>query len=196
MERRRIAWLLSLALMAVGGLFAHMLAYYLVAPHHHVRGQMLEGTGHSYFEHWPVCVSVCAVVVGVALLASVAARVRGGRPLRVPVWLFALVPPLGFTAQEHLERLLHTGAFPHAAALEPTFAVGLLLQIPFALAAFLIARTLLALAVALVETLRAQPRPALVSLDLELRPPIVASPARASALALGYGQRAPPVRAS
>jgi hypothetical protein len=195
MERRRIAWLLSLALMAVGGLFAHMLAYYLVAPHQHARGALMERTGHSYLEHWPLCVSVCAVVIGLALVASVVGRLCGGRPLRVPVWLFALVPPLGFTVQEHLERLMYSGAFPHAAALEPTFAVGLLLQIPFALAAFLIARTLLALAVALVETLRAQPRPRLVSLDVELRRPNVAVRPRASVLALGYGQRAPPVPA-
>ncbi len=195
MERRRIAWLLSLALMAVGGLFAHMLAYSLVAPDHHARGHMLERTGHSYFEHWPLCASVCGVVVALALVAFVVGRIRGGRPLHAPVWLFALVPPVGFTVQEHLERLIHLGTFPGLALFETTFAVGMLLQLPFALAAFLAARALLALAVALVERLRAEPRPRLVSLDVGSLFATDAPKPRASALARGYGQRAPPLAA-
>jgi hypothetical protein len=195
MERRRIAWLLSLALMAVGGLFAHMLAYYVVEPHNHARGAMMEQTGHAYLQHWPLCVSVCGVVVALGLLASIGGRLRGGRPLHAPVWLFALVPPVGFTAQEHLERLIHLGTLPGPAVFETTFAIGMLLQLPFALAAFLVARALLALAVALVETLRAAPRPRLVSVDVGSSPLVDARQPRASALARGYGQRAPPLAA-
>jgi hypothetical protein len=196
MERRRIAWLLSLALMAVGGLLAHMLAYRIVAPHPHVRAPMMESTGHAYLDHLPLCLSVCGAVIVFALVASFAGRLRGGRPLHVPIWLFALVPPAGFAVQEHLERLLHSGGFPHAAVLEATFAVGLLLQLPFGLAAFLAARALLALAVALVETLSAGPRPRLLSLDLTAVPVVERPSPRSSVLALGYGQRAPPVPAA
>ncbi len=193
MERRRIAWLLSLALMAVGGLLAHLLAYRLVAPHEPARHHMLERTGHGYFEHLPLCLAVCGVVVALGLLVSVVGRLRGGRPLHAPVWLFALLPPVGFTAQEHLERLIHLGTLPGVAVLEPTFVIGMLLQLPFALAAFLVARALLALAVALVETLRAAPRPRLVSLDVGSLSLADLPPPRASGLARGYGQRAPPL---
>ncbi len=196
MERRRIAWLLSLALMAVGGVVAHMLAYRFVAPHPYARGRMLESTGHGYLEHLPLCLAICGAVAVFALLASVVTRVRGGRALHAPVWLFALVPPLGFVVQEHLERLLHSGAFPHAAALEPTFAVGLLLQLPFALAAFLAARALLALAVVLVETLGEKPRPRLFSLDVAAARVAERPRPRSSTFALGYAQRAPPVPAT
>jgi hypothetical protein len=196
MERRRIAWLLSLALMAVGGLLAHLLAYRFVAPHPHARGRMMESTGHAYLDHLPFCLAVCGAVMGFALLACIVGRLRGGRPLHAPIWLFALVPLVGFTVQEHLERLLHSGTLPYLAVLEPTFAVGMLLQLPFALAAFLAARALLALAVALIETLGAGPRARLLSLDVPTVPVAERARPRSSVLALGYGQRAPPVPAA
>jgi hypothetical protein len=45
--------------------------------------------------------------------------------------------------QEVLELSLHTGQFGWRAALAPTFLPGLALQLPFALAAYLMARLLL-----------------------------------------------------
>jgi hypothetical protein len=51
--------------------------------------------------------------------------------------------PAAFALQEHMERLLHHGEFPWSAVLEPTFALGLLLQLPIALAAWLVAHLLL-----------------------------------------------------
>jgi hypothetical protein len=59
---------------------------------------------------------------------------------------FALLAPAAFVVQEHLETLLHTGAAPFGTALQPTFLPGLLLQIPFALAGYAIARALVRLA--------------------------------------------------
>jgi hypothetical protein len=181
--------------MAIGGVFAHLFAYRLVAPDPHAHHRMMEASGHGYFAHIEFCLAVCGAVVLLALLASVASRASGLVSIRAPLWIFALVPPAGFALQEHLERFLHTGAFPQTAAFEPTFVVGLLLQLPFALAAYLAVRALLALASAIVETLRAPPRPRLTSLHVPL--PIAAPTRRprASALALGYGQRAPPLAA-
>jgi hypothetical protein len=59
---------------------------------------------------------------------------------------FALLAPAAFVVQEHLETLLHTGAAPFGTVLQPTFLAGLLLQIPFAVAGYAIARSLIRLA--------------------------------------------------
>jgi hypothetical protein len=197
MERRHVAWLLSLALMAVGGVLAHLLAYRLAVPDHAMRGEALAHTGHGAASgHWQLCFAVCGSIALVGILASLVDRLRGGGPLRVPLWVFALVPPVGFAVQEHLERLLSGGALAHLTAIEPVFLIGIVLQLPFALLAYVTARALLALAAAFVETLRARRRAALVSHDLVLaRPPDRRTP-RASVLARGYGQRAPPLAAA
>ena len=192
MARRRTAWVLSLMLMAAGAVVAHALAYRLVPPAHHMHGSMEAETAHGYILHLDVCLAVCGAIALLALAASLVTRLRHGYALRAPVWVFALVPPVGFVIQEHLEHLLATGSLPYAAALDPTFLVGLALQLPFALAALLAVRALLALAVALVDALSAPAKPRLVS--LVLRSPAVPASLRpcASALALGHGQRAPP----
>lgn len=192
MARRRIAWVVSLALMAIGGLVAHALAYQLAgaeAPAGHTREH---AEAHGYLAVWPICVATCGTIVLVALTALVLTRAWTSRPVSPPLWLFTLLPPFGFVVQEHGERLLVTGAFPFAAALEPTFALGLVLQIPFALAAYVAARMLIAVTVAVARRFRresqrrrsagapAPPRPA----SFRVAP--------ISALALGYGGRAPP----
>ena len=191
MHRGRLAWLSCLSLMAVGGFLAHSLAYRLVVPTGDTAGRVHE-IAHAQPAHWRTCLSICVTLAVVVLAASIARRAKGGGPLRPPLLVFALLPPLGFVVQEHLERLLHTGAFPDAAALEPTFLVGLLLQLPFALAAYLAARALFAAAAALARTLGAQNRPRLASLAAWRRP--ASEPARPciSTFALGGGQRAPP----
>jgi hypothetical protein len=195
MERRSLAWLLSLTLMVVGGFFAHALAYRLVAPeparsHRHGAADV-----HGYLIHWRMCLAVCCTIALVALAASVLTRVWAHGAVAAPGWLFALFPPVGFVVQEHLERLIATGTFPLAAALEPTFAVGLLLQLPFALAAYLVARALIGLAVAVVRRLAREPRRWRLAREPARRPCAQVAVVRVSALALGHGQRAPPVAA-
>ena len=92
--------------------------------------------------------------------------------------------------QEHLERLLYSGTSP---LLEPAFLVGLAVQLPFGIVALLLARLLqsLARAVGLALALREQP------LHAECPPlsPISVEPRRLDVLALGYGERAPPLLA-
>jgi hypothetical protein len=151
---RRITWSLSLGLIAGGSLAAHVLAYRLVVPDPERRRHLLEASGHGYLDPAPLS-SLCVTLVVVGFLA----RLLGGRKVggSAPPWLFALLPPVAFGFQEHLERLIHTGAFPHTAALEATFLAGLLLQLPFALVAFVAARALLAGADALSAALRAAP---------------------------------------
>jgi hypothetical protein len=192
MERRRIAWVVSVALMAIGGFVAHTLAYQLAASGSPAAHSRAHADVHAYFTFWPICVATCGTIVLVSLTASVFARTWTSRPVSAPLWLFALLPPVGFVVQEHAERLLATGALPHAAALEPTFALGLILQIPFALAAYIAARVLIALAVAVARRLRGEPHRRRSAGEPARPRPVWIAVVPISALALGYGERAPP----
>jgi MFS family permease len=195
LARRRVVWSMSLSLVAVGWLTAHALAYRLVAPHGAQREELLEETGHGYLAAAPALVA-CAITLLVAGLAlAIYAGARGEARAHVAVWPVALVAPLGFGVQEHLERLIELDAFPFGAALEPTFLVGMALQMPFALGAFVLARVLLGFGHALGRELatRRTPRhpaftvPALVLAwpEPELaRPPLLAG---------GHSERAPPL---
>ena len=193
MSARRLAWLLCLGLMAVGSVLAHALAYRLAAPAQGSHAGMNHAHGASVFPHLEACLAVCGVIAVLALGFSLFTRLSGTRRLVAPIWAFALVPPLGFILQEHVEHALSTGALPLAALAEPTFALGLALQIPFALAAFLVARSLLAFAVALVERLGSPPRMRLPAAEPSLRAATTVFFPRLSALARGHGQRAPPL---
>jgi hypothetical protein len=177
-ERFRPAWLLGLPLLAVGWLSAHSLAYELIAAEEH---------GHGYLAQAPLFLSVCAAAVALAL----GRRVAGRLGLSMPAWAAALIPLLGFTLQEHLERALGLGVVPWGTALEPVFLLGLALQLPFALAALFLARALTAVADAV--SARGGER-ALPSAAPAVPRPAETVPALIPALAQGHAGRAPPVR--
>jgi hypothetical protein len=177
-EHFRPAWLLGLPLLAVGWLSAHSLAYELVAVEEH---------GHGYLAQAPLFLSVCAAAVALAL----GRRVAGRLGLRMPAWAAGLIPLLGFTVQEHLERALGLGVVPWGTALEPVFLLGLALQLPFALAALVLARALTAVADAV--SVQGDERPRFAEVPALPRPAdtqLVLIPA----LAQGHAGRAPPVR--
>jgi hypothetical protein len=192
MRRSAVAWILAASLAALGSLWAHEVAYRIVAADEADGAQLLARTGHGYLEHAPLAVGLLLVVIALAVALRAISAARGAAPGTPPAWPFALVPVLGFALQEHLERFLHTGELPLAAALEPTFLVGIGLQLPFALAALLVARVLLGLAHELGRALASRPpvlglapAPSAV-LPREVRRP---GPAK---LALGWGERGPP----
>ena len=90
-----------------------------------------------------------STLAGVAVLVALGARAAGiwTSPRRnVSALPFAVLAPLVFVAQEHLELLLEHHYAMFGAEHAPAFAVGLALQAPFALAAFLLARGLMRLA--------------------------------------------------
>jgi hypothetical protein len=141
--RRGAAWGLALPLALVGSQAAHAVAYALVYPQARTRALTLFATGHAYLSYVPVLLAAAGAAAAVAL-AVTALDAAVGRPVRdVPAWAFALVPPAGFAIQELLELSLHTGTLGWRAVLAPTFLPGLLLQLPFALAAYVAARLLL-----------------------------------------------------
>lgn len=178
---RRLTWLLTVPLMVGSLLAGHAVAYRLVdAPM----------AGHGYFHYVPLVGAVLLALALCGLVLEAAAVLRGERRVSSPPLAFALLPVAAFVIQEHLERLLYFGTSP---LLEPAFLVGLVVQLPFGIAALLLARMLqslaraVGLALALPEAAPHSERPTLTPLSVELR--------RLDVLALGYGERAPPLLA-
>ena len=163
MQRRRAAtWLLSLPLMVTGSQVAHVLAYRLVYPDAQVRLRDLLATGHGYMAGSPAWLTVALGALGVVELLgigwSAAGVVRGRRTAPVAPVAFALLPMIGFTLQEFLERWLAGATFPWWLVLQPTFRIGLVLQLPFALVMYVVARELLRVAERLGKVLAASPQ--------------------------------------
>jgi hypothetical protein len=187
------ALLLAVPLMLSGSLLGHELGYRFAMPDGAARAHALAADGHAYFAYLPLAVSIaCALCLyGFVLLAL---RARGGRSSSMPPGLIALLPPVAFVTQEHLERLVHEGGIPWSAALDPAFALGLLLQAPFALAALAFARALARLGEWIGHTLGAKPRPSVARLPPTLRERSGFIGVPLAALASGSSERGPPSR--
>lgn len=124
----RACWSLVLSLSAAGTLAGHEAAYRLAGTE--------TDDLHGYLEHAPQI--LLALLLPAALVAVSATR-GAPRP-----WLFALLGVSGFTLLEYAERLAH-GETPWLLFVTPLYLLGLALQLPFALAAWWLARTLLGL---------------------------------------------------
>jgi hypothetical protein len=168
---RTATWLLTIALTAVGVLAAHALSYRVTGTP--------AGDLHGYLAHAP---QLIAVIVTVAL-ATLALWTRSPR---VRMWPFPTLALAAFVAQEHVERLLHTGELPWLGS-HPAFLVGVALQVPVALAVWLVARWLLRVVTA-TATRRPAPRVSALALPLEPVVPL----ARAGRFRAAAAARAPP----
>jgi hypothetical protein len=146
MIRRLTALVASLPVIAGGSLVAHGLAHRLAG------GAGADQHTHDYLSRAP---TVIAITFGFSLAVLGVALRNAEVHVRAPAWLFALAPPVAFAVQEHLERALQ-GESAGGTSLEPTFALGLALQVPFGLLAYVAARILFR-AVAIVVT-RVAPR--------------------------------------
>ena len=171
---RRVAALAVAAPVAVGTLAAHQGAYALlgVAP----------GPVHGYLTYAPHALLLLTLGALGALLAD-------ERPAALArPWLFVGVALGAFAGQEHVERLLHDGQVPWLLT-SPVFLLGLALQLPFALLAWLAARSVAAVAEALL-TAPHRPRAATFRqlATLALLPPV------RSAFVLPPAARGPPQR--
>lgn len=188
----RLAWLLTIPLMTGGLLAGHAAAYRVAIPDPHARQHALEEAGHGYLAYTPLVLGVCLALVLAAIALRAVAAFKGERRRGAPPVALATLPLLAFVIQEHVERYVHTGHLPWTAALEPTFAVGLAVQLPFAFAALLLAEVLDALAHTVGIALAAAGPPRIsVSAPAVLAATPVDLPRR-PVLARGYGGRAPP----
>ena len=197
--RQRLLWLLVAPLAVSASQGAHWLAFRLVAPDAAARHHLLDETGHGYLAYAPVLAGVAAALVLAALAVRATAAARGGSDAggshtTVARWPFALVPLVTFAAQEHIERLLHDGTVPLHAYAERTFLLGLALQLPFGLAAYLLARLLLAAADTVGRHLRRLPVTPLVP-DAQRAYRLPSTAPRRPALSLNLAGRGPPLPA-
>jgi hypothetical protein len=191
--RRSVTWLIALPLLLVGSQAAHLLAYRLVYPGARIRSRVLLETGHGYLDRLPLVLGIAGGVALVSLLVAAVDASRG-RPARtLPPWAFGLLAPTAFALQEYLERSLHAGAFAWHAAAAPTFLPGLLIQLPFALAGWLVARLLLRAAVHAGRAFAAQRPPRHVVALLPSTVPTGTTPPRRRPLAHGLAERGPPL---
>lgn len=179
--------------LAVAAAFVpHVLAYQLVYRDSAVRREVYLSTGHAYFRYLP---AVLVVVVGLSIFAWLSVALRrservGGRLPRVP---FALLPPLLFFGQETTESVFRNGAFSFDTYTEKTFLVGIALQIPFGIGAYLLARSLAVLAEELQEIVASVVRPTFVRLvEGSIPTPRAVAVARVMPLASRCAGRAPP----
>ena len=139
--RTRAAWLVTLPIALVGVEAAHALANRLFGSP--------EGSGELFASgRTGAGLLPGLVALGVGLvLVGLGARVAGARGSssrrRAAPFAMALLPLVAFAVLELLEGVLHRGAVPWGELLEPTFLVGLVLQLPFAAAGYLVARLLM-----------------------------------------------------
>ena len=192
--RRSLAWLVAVPLMLAGSQIAHVLAYRWAYRDAGVRLDALVRTGHGYLSLLPAALAVAGAVALLSLVVTAGDAARGRRARALPAWAFALLPPLGFVVQEHVERWLYSGVLPWHEVAAPTFLPGLVFQLPFAALAYLAARLLLRTAERLGRALAPTPPPRPRLLSLPFAPPAAAaSPLRPRLLSGRLATRGPPL---
>jgi hypothetical protein len=191
MRRGPAAWCATLVLAVLGTQVAHALAYRLVSPDVSRREQLMSSTGHGYLDHAGLALGLAFALLTALLATEVRAAVlrRTATPC---AWPFLLVAPVLFTAQEHIERLAHDGTLSLGTIAEPAFQVGLVLQLPFALAAYGLARLLLSAARSIGRRLGGLPTARRHGAPRIPRPRVPVRAPRRTSLALGYAERGPP----
>lgn len=191
--RRSLTWLFALPLVLAGSQVAHVLAYRWVYPSSELRLHALLATGHGYMDQLPLMFGIGAAIAVVSLVAAVVDVARGRSLHGLPAWAFALLPVLTFVVQEILERSLHTGTFVWQAVESPTFLPGLVLQLPFAALAFVVARLLLRTAKSVGRLFGRRPVRVTYGAPDLLHLPSAARLPRLAPLASSAAGRAPPL---
>ena len=169
--RRTLTWLVTLPFAAASVVIGHAIAY-------SVTGTPTGGM-HDYLAHAPQIVFILASLAVLGLAADTRARRHSPLPL-------AVLGIGAFVAQEHLERLIHTGHVPFLFA-SPVMWLGIALQLPLAVAIWFVARRLAEdIATPVRRVARRVPR------LVQLLAPLVLPPV-ASAPGAAFPARGPPV---
>lgn len=139
--RTHPAYLTFLPLWMGGSLLAHQLDFAIAEPEAGHRHTLLVSTGHAYLWSSGMALACAAGIVMMALGIIVAVARGTGRQPRP--WMAAVGAPAMFAVQEIMERALTDEGASLALLSEPTFLPGLMLQAPFALAAWAVALVLM-----------------------------------------------------
>ncbi len=196
MPRRLSAWLVAFPLMAAGTWLSHCYALATVDPATHSAAHHAGHAGRmsaAAFVFSTPFLFACVAILALALVYRVGLSFTGHSAAQMSALPFAVVPLLGFFLHQHFEQLASSGSISLAALTAPAFLLGLVLQIPFGIAAFFAVRFLLGLADRLGVTLsELRKRRAIPALS---RPKISfeAHSQRLALLALAAAPRAPPL---
>jgi hypothetical protein len=201
MHRTRLPWLAALPLVVAGSAGAHLTGSLISAARTHPElgmaaehPEQLEAHHHAggLLTHLPPVAGLALAFVLVGLVAFVRSRRRLGRR-DAGIGTFFLLPILGFALQEAIERVVHVESFPFHAVNEPRVLVGLLLQVPFGVAAYLLARLVVSTIRRVVRTLTAGIRLARTAGETsQTAAREVAWRPRIAILATGHSGRGPP----
>lgn len=193
--RARLPWLLVLPVVVAGSLLARRTAAVCATPAGETPGhEALEPQRSLALGGIPLSLLIAAgaSLVALALVWAVVRLIQRRSLARCSARLFLAFAPLAFVGQELAERVIrHEVAAFDTAALRRLL-LGLVLQLPFAFACYLVASALLRGARRIVH--RLLPPPA-ISVSLAALPVRAAGATRrtCAALALGYGERGPPL---
>jgi hypothetical protein len=155
---------------------------------------MAAGAVDQYFSYLTTSLALClALALPLAAGAVIGKRWKGHSARSL--WLFGLVPVMGFVGHATEPLVVGSGGSSNVSELAPLVLVGLLIQIPFALVAVGLARQVLWLAESLALALAGSnrkhaPRPP------ERYPRPRASRASGFRLDLSYTERGPPLLAA
>src|SRR5262245_12977144 len=124
--RDRLPWLIVLPLMVAGSIGAHALSRLFAGTAAHGvlvadrdGGSDRAGVGVAAHSVLPIGVlSALAVALGVTWLLE---RARTRQRKGASPWVFFVLPPLAFSSQELIERVVRAEAAPFQAAFEPRF---------------------------------------------------------------------------
>ena len=187
--RNRLVWLVTLPIALAGVEAAHAVTNAVFGAPGGPDAEVFTGSDSSP----ELTLSLAALALGFVVLGLVSRATGAGwvsRRSRAVAIPFACLPPVAFLLLELLEGLVHSGAFPWRDLAGPTFLFGLALQLPFALAGYLVARALLRLSDRVHDLIRRRcvPRRSIRSLPS----PRADAPRPAFAVLSGHFGRAPP----
>jgi hypothetical protein len=184
--------LLCVPQIAAGSLIAHALAYRVLLPEPETRAAAWVRTGHGYLHATPLWLTL-SVALGLTSAVAWTLRASAGRAgRRLSTTSLALLPFVLFTAQELAEQF-GTGLAVVDRLLEPTFLLGLVLQAPIALAAFVLARVIVRVAEGIRQLIVRASRPRRARRGRSFRPaPAPIDLPLLPVLALRRAGRAPP----
>jgi hypothetical protein len=189
-RRRRLLVPVLLALSGLGWAAAHAVAHRAVMSD----SSMGASAVHQYFSYLTTSLALClALALPLAAGAVIGKRWQGASARSL--WLFGLVPVMGFIGHGTEPFVLGSGGSSNVSELAPLVLVGLLIQIPFALVAVGLARRVLWLAESLARALAGSNR------DHAPQPPESYPRPRASRpsgfrLDLSHTERGPPLLAA
>jgi hypothetical protein len=145
--------------------------------------------------HAVLALGLIAAVIFVFGIYSIAVSLVARRRRGLGSGCFFLLPLIAYSSQEVIERLLHAESFPFQAVFEPRFLIGLLLQLPFAAAAFVLGWLLFRAGKRFIEFLNSRRVPKRRAVAAQRWTPAALPVQRVRALSRGHPLRGPPLLA-